>query len=236
MLQLTASKLSDGRLQMWAVAFLKLFSSWQASLPEGAWTPMIPFSPVPGAQVRSVSAGHSPDGRVQVWVGVTDRGFNMVQSTWKLSGSPDSGWFPWQNPFGPELGLGGSTPLVGQLSDGRIQLFANFGGGNNLGLLSKLVTTWKTSADPNAPWTAWQKFSPDPLPSPPPGGELVSPIAAGQLSDGRTQLGIVTGGSNVLATSWKVSADPNAEWSPWETPFDPVLLGEATFSAAAARL
>jgi len=234
MATLAASKLSDGRLQMWAVVSGSLLSSWQTSLG-GGWTPLSPFSPAPGGVVLSVSAGHSPDGRVELWVGVDVSGLNVVKSTWKLSGNPDSDWEPWQNPFSPELGTGGSTPLVGQLADGRMQLFANFGATNNLDLNGSLVTMWKTSTEVNAAWSGWQKFNPDPILSPP-DGQVANPYAAGQLPGGPMQLWILGVNDNVLESSRMNSAALNSGWSPWQKPFNPVLNGQADGNGAAAQL
>jgi hypothetical protein len=203
MVTIAVAKLSDGRLQFWT-GISPFMSAWQTSFePKGAWTPLSPFAP--GAE--SAAAGHSPDGRVQVWVSVSGR----LQSTWKTSCDPDSGWIaPWQAPFEPDPGPINDI-AVGQLSDGRMQAFATSSD-------NRLLTTWKTSCQPNSPWAAWQAFSPDPGPVNGQGGVGGHMLAAEQLPDSRLQLWFVdfTGvsGEGRLKTSWKTSCDPRSPWSP----------------------
>src|SRR5262249_33695181 len=138
-----------------------------------------PFIPDPGPVFYGIAAGHSPDGRMQLWVIGTqpDTGaFSQLASTWTISGEPDSGWFAWQNPFLPNpgpLSLGRDV-AVGQLADGRMQLWVIAGD-------DRLLSSWKASKDPGASWTAWQDpFLPDP--------GRVQGVAVGQLSDGRLKL------------------------------------------------
>jgi hypothetical protein len=70
MTKMAATRLSDGRVQLWVLS-PTLLSSWQTSLnPALPWTPLSAFSPSPppNGQGTSISAGHSPDGRVQLWM------------------------------------------------------------------------------------------------------------------------------------------------------------------------
>ena len=73
--RLAVAPLSDGRLQLWAVGPTThtLFSMWQVSvIPTQPWTPLRLFNPNPSAVpdtsgvIYRITAGHSPDGRVQL--------------------------------------------------------------------------------------------------------------------------------------------------------------------------
>lgn len=217
--QLAVTPLSDGRLQLW-VAPITLLSSWQVSLdPAATWTQLSAFEPSPG-QTLEVSAGHSPDGRAQLWAHGYD---NVTRTTWKATISPDSGWIPWE-PF-----QGNLMPVVGQLPDGRMQLWS-------ADAENDTVTAWKTSTEPNAEWTAWTTFSPTSY-----GGIL----ASGSLSDGLQQLWAkylikdqagVFSTSGVLMSTWQQSNNPTT-WNVWQNPFSPVLTGVAggsTYTGACA--
>jgi hypothetical protein len=88
--------------------------------------------------------------------------------------------------------------VAGDLEDGRIQVFAIQNG--------QIETRWKASTDPNSAWTSWTQFQT------PPGG--VTSITVGYLSDKRMQLFATEPNGNVVSC-WKVSTDPNAQWTPW---------------------
>ena len=96
-------------------------------------------------------AGHSPDGRAQVWVNgtntATDQSF--IRTTWSATEQANSGWLPWSN-F-PNAVKGDADTLyiaaVGQLKDGRMQLFAIGSGVGNLGYL---WTCWKEDVEINS--------------------------------------------------------------------------------------
>jgi hypothetical protein len=87
----------------------------QPSVAVDALSAFAPSPPTNG-QGTSISAGHSPDGRVQLWMYGDD---GTLRTTWKKTGDPNSGWFPWE----PFPAAGNFAPPVGQLKDGRMQLF-----------------------------------------------------------------------------------------------------------------
>ena len=215
--QLAVAPLSDGRLQLW-VAPITLLSTWQVSLdPAAAWAPLSPFEPSPG-NTFTVSAGHSPDGRTQLWAHGYD---NVTRTTWKATTSPNSGWVPWET-FQENL-----MPAVGQLPDGRMQLWSADAENNT-------VNAWKVSTEPNAPWTPWSTFSPTSY-----GGIL----ASGNLSDGRQQLWAgyvikdqpgVFSTSGILMSTWQESDNPTP-WNAWQNPFSPALTGNTEDCAAGQR-
>jgi hypothetical protein len=94
----------------------------------------------------SIVAGKLPDGRIQTFAIQPD---GQIESRWKTSTDPNSGWTEWsQFPTPP----GGATTIsVGYLSDGRMQLFATNPSGGTF-------SCWKSSTDPNAQWTRWSRF------------------------------------------------------------------------------
>ena len=220
--RLTTARLSDGRLQLW-VCYPSLLSTWQVSLdPGAAWTPLSQFDPDPG-RVISLAAGYSPDGRAQIWALGYD---NVLRTTWKITGDPNAGWFPWEAFLDQQHLTGYQAPTVGQLSDGRMQMWvmdADFA----------IWTTWKQSTVPNASWTNWQSFNPAT-----PGMVL----AAGNVSDGALQIwakvytaeseGFSTSGA--LMSAWKVTSDPNSSWTTWQDPFLPELVSGAYKDACGA--
>ena len=106
-----------------------------------------------------------------------------------------------------------SSIMVGQLSDGSLQLFASTGG--------EFYNSWKESVDSSASWTKWSSFDQNDFGGIGQGsaprlltgdaiGELQLFTLAQQLSEVD-----VTGGPDV-GTTWKLSFDPNAGWSDWE--------------------
>jgi hypothetical protein len=215
---MAVTKLSDGRLQVWA-ARRGLFTSWQTSLdPHMPWTPLIPFDPAPPGGAYKVAGGHSPDGRAQLWT-ISVNSYQL-QSTWKTSFDPDSGWTDWQAPFIPDPGPVHDVG-VGQLSDGRMQLWV-------ASKDSRLLSIWKASSNPGAAWTSgpplnlpfWQApFIPDP-------GPVGGGIAAGHSPDGRVQLWVTglqpgTQDLNTLESTWKASGEPDSAWFAWQNPFLP---------------
>jgi hypothetical protein len=95
-----------------------------------------------------------------------------------------------------------SFVVAGAIGDGRIQVFAIQSNG-------EIRSRWKISADPNSGWTEWSSFQS------PVGG--VTSISVGSLSDKRMQLFATQSDGNVI-TCWKISTNPNSQWTPW-TPF-----------------
>jgi hypothetical protein len=142
------------------------------------------------------------DQRLEVWA--TD-GHGGLFTTWKLATDPDANWSGWPD-FLAEVGpiaAGVRDVAVAPLSDGRLELWVGDGDGG-------LWTTWKLTTDPNANWSGWSDFLAE-----------VGPIAAGvrdvavaPLSDGRLELWVGDGDGG-LWTTWKLTTDPNANWSGW---------------------
>jgi hypothetical protein len=119
----------------------------------------------------------------------------QIISRWKETAHPNSGWTGWSNFQTPPGGV--SSICVGYLSDKRMQLFAT-------GAQGGAFSCWKTTTDPNAPWTAWSAFD----------GTGLRFVAAGDLEDGRIQVfGIQTNGQ--IMSRWKETADPNSGWTCW---------------------
>jgi hypothetical protein len=101
---------------------------------------------VPAHSANFISAGDLGDGRIQVFA-IQSNG--QIQSRWKTSTDPNSGWTAWSTFQTPAGGV--TTISVGYLSDKRMQLFATQPNGNT-------VSCWKQSTDPNAGWTPWSPF------------------------------------------------------------------------------
>lgn len=230
MSRMATTYLSDGRVQFWVLSPTLLTSMQTAANPTATWTSLTPFQPaLPGnGQGTSISAANSPDGRVQLWV--TDDEGNLWTTWMKNLHDPNSGFYPWE--MFPSPGLpGGYAPAVGKLMDGRPQLFgvnANY----------SVVTTWKVSTEPNAPWSGWSELNPNPA-SPHVGAahqdDVGFDIAVVSLSNGLLQLFTRPGtrsGAGVTAgqglqTVWQTSSDPTKPWSQWQNPFNPPLVASA---------
>jgi hypothetical protein len=84
------------------------------------------------------------------------------------------------------------------LSDGRLEVW-------EVGQDGTLYTSWQTSTNSNAGWTAWSVFA---TPGP------AASVAVAPLSDGRLQLWEV-GQNGSLYTAWKTTTDSNAPWTGW---------------------
>ena len=95
--------------------------------------------------------------------------------------------------------VGVSMLAAAPLSNGQLQLWA-------VATNNTLLSEWKTTTSPGAPWSGWQAF-------PAPGA--VRQIAAGDLSDGQPQLWAVTT-DNKLFSQWKTTTSPGAPWSGWQ--------------------
>lgn len=95
--------------------------------------------------MSAIAAANLSDGRTQVWLIEADQ----IQSRWKETTDPSSGWTNW-SPFPSP-----ATPAAisaAPLEDGRLQLYLVDGEG-------QAWSAWKTSTDSNAGFTAWSKFS-----------------------------------------------------------------------------
>jgi hypothetical protein len=177
-----------------------------------------------------VVAGHSPDGRVQLFIMGEVAG--LIQTTWQTTGDMNDGWFSWETFPGPP-GLETFPPTailgLGQLADGRMQLWTIDQNG-------VVWTTWKVSREPDAAWTSWTKFNP--------AMQAGGFVAASNLSDGRLEVwscagvGLQGGGyedTSVVMNCKQILAGHSVAWSAWQNPFIPELAGGA-FRFAAGRL
>jgi hypothetical protein len=103
-------------------------------------------------------------------------------------------------------GLPGGVQQVAMapLSDGALEAWVVTADGG-------LFSTWKVSTDPSAEWAAWFDFlAYRNLPT----GVRVQQVAMAPLSNGALEAWAVTSNGGLFAT-WKVSADPSADWAPW---------------------
>ena len=93
-----------------------------------------------------IYAGRLSDGRIQVWATQSN---GQLQSRWKETTNPDSGWTGWSAFQTPE---GGVNAMSGsQLEDGRLQIFATGPSGSRW-------SCWKTNTNPDSAWTKWSAF------------------------------------------------------------------------------
>lgn len=154
-----------------------------------------------------------PNKALQVFV-VSPQG--SLLSAWKKSSEVDAAWTN-LNPFNPDPGRVNNI-AVATLPDGRLTLWA-------IPTAGGLISNCKQTKDTNSPWeVTWTQTD---LPD---FGILQGPdlVAAGPLSNGALQL-FVTGHhapdptEAKLFTRWKLSADPDAQWSEWQ---ELVNLGE----------
>jgi hypothetical protein len=103
--------------------------------------------------------------------------------------------------FEPTNGI--SYLTVAPLSDGRLEFWLSDGA-------SGLLSTWKTTTDPNASWTPWADF----LAEVGPLANGARQLAVAPLPDERLELWVSDGAGGLWST-WKTTTDPNATWSGW---------------------
>jgi hypothetical protein len=199
---LHATKLSNGRLQLWVTT-----PFFQIILPEspGAdWKYVQPFPDV-SSPIKSVAAGHSPDGDVQLWVATSHRVLTIRQT------GANHTWGSWEH-FESAGEIAGIC-AVAQLKDGRMQAFAN----SSFSYPCKISTAWKVSTQPGASWSDWQNIAPPPDSE---GDGFMSVVVVGPLSDGRLQMWAKARknpqSATHLYTSWQTSTDPTVPWTAWQ--------------------
>ncbi|HEY6276855.1 MAG TPA: hypothetical protein VIX86_11045 [Streptosporangiaceae bacterium] len=195
-----AVPLADGKIQLWGLLDdNQLITTWKESPdPDAGWVPpQLQDTPV---GFLFAMAGRSADGKGQIWAFVDDI-IAPLMTTWKASADPNAPWLPWsqmETPFNADidrlLSLG-----AGNLSDGRLQLWASRGDGT-------MISTWKTSTQPNASWSPWSQMEP-------PFVGAVD-ITVGRLPDLRPQLWAI-GRDSSLSTTWKTTTDPSSAWAAW---------------------
>jgi hypothetical protein len=199
--------LSDGRLELWASAGDgRLYTTWKLDGdPNAAWAPWYDFygdvGDLPGG-AGELAVVQLMDRRLILWA---IAGNGVIYASWKTSDDPNAGWSPWSDFYGEVGGLaaGARSLAVAPLTDGRLELWATDGNG-------ALLTTWQAVRDPNSSWVGWNDFGAS-------AGWLAGgarAVAVGPLSDGRLELW-ATDAYGSLLSSWKVTTDPNAGWTPW---------------------
>jgi peptidyl-Lys metalloendopeptidase len=149
--QLVAAPLSDGRLQLWAIAENgSVWSCWKSTTDSSAtWTPWTSFTLPPGVpSVKQLAVAPLSDRRLQLWA-IAENG--SVWSCWKTTTSSGATWTPW-SAFALPPGVTAIKYIMAvPLSDGRLQLF---GIDNN----NVIWSCWKSTTDSSATWTTWTRF------------------------------------------------------------------------------
>jgi hypothetical protein len=116
-----------------------------------------------GAELTSLAAGQLPDGRVQVFASDSN---GFLYSIWQQTGGVwPASWQPFPQPGGNAVQVNNGSSIfwpngsfqnqflvIGNLPDGRLQLFA-------LDASGTAWSTWKETTDPNSPWfLPWSVF------------------------------------------------------------------------------
>src|SRR5262249_32050605 len=94
----------------------------------------------------------------------------------------------------------------------------------------RLFTTWKSTVNPDADWVPWENFLAEvPL------AASVTQVAEAPLPDCRLELWAV-GSAGPLFTTWTTTANPDADWAPWEDFLAEVPLAASVTQVAVAPL
>jgi len=162
-----------------------------------------PFEPGWG---QDLTVGYLPDGRLQIFY----INFDDVYTNWKTTPDPNASWNGWYDLGHRATGLVIGDIELGSLSDGRLQIFLleNLEGGTKW----DIYTAWKTTTDPNAPWTNWTSIG---NPGGIPGTSYPVEIRVASLPDGRLQIFCMMNDSHTVYTKWMTTTDPNAPWTDW---------------------
>jgi hypothetical protein len=204
---LAVAPLGDGRLQFWVSTDQgQLLTTWKTTIdPDAPWVGWSDFltevGPLAGT-VTDIAVAPLSDGRVELWVS-TEQG--QLLTAWKTAVDPDASWSLWSDALaesGPLPGIA-TAVAVAPLSDGRLELWVSTEQG-------QLLTAWKTTVNPDAPWTLWSDALAEsgPLPG------TVTDIGVAPLPDGRLELWVSTN-QGQLSTTWKTAVDPDAAWTSW---------------------
>jgi predicted acylesterase/phospholipase RssA len=226
MTSLAVASLSDRRLQFW-IGTSALGTTEKISLDAASeWSTISDFlaevGPLSGA-VAALAVAPLSNGALQLFASTANGG---LFSTWQTTTDPDSDWTGWED-FTVEVGAlpAAVTALaLAPLSDGRLQLFASTA---NSGLFS----TWKTTPNPDAAWTGWADAFDEvgALPA------AVTALTLAPLSNGALQLWAATA-QNHLMTTWKTTADPDADWTGWSDFLDEVIPAISSWSGSGKAL
>jgi len=221
--QVAAAPLSDNSLQFWAVDTAgRIWSSWQSSpksnAPWTAWTSSWTPSPPPFQAVQ-VAAAPLSDDRLHFWAVDTT---GAIWSCWKSTADSNAPWTAWRSRWTPSPPPFQAVQVAAApLSDGRLQIWA-------VDTTGAIWSCWKSTADSNAPWTAWTSSW---TPSPPPFQAVQ--VAGAPLSDGRLQIWAVDT-TGAIWSCWQSTVDSNAPWTAWTTAWiaDIPAFQTQVFSAA----
>src|SRR5436853_486920 len=170
---LTAAKLSDGRMQLWATdASGRIWSIWQTSYDwiywQSPWTPALPTF-----KSQSLAVAPLSDKRLQFWAVDTA---GKIWSCWKSTTDSNSAWTAWTLQWTAQAPPFTATQVAAApLSDGRLQFWA-------VDTAGKIWSCWKSTTDSNSAWTAWTlQWTAQAPPF------TATQVAAAPLSDGRLQ-------------------------------------------------
>lgn len=153
--QVAVATLPDGRLELWVVDKRGgIRTSWKTTPdPDATWSQWSDFIAEVGAVtggVLQVAVAPLSDGRLQLFAVAGGGG---LVTTWKENVDPNGNWTGWSdvsNETGP-LPAAAVDVAAGVLADGSLQIWASTAQGS-------LRSSWKTSPDPDAAWTAWADF------------------------------------------------------------------------------
>ena len=157
-----------------------------------------PNSPASGLLL----AAPLPDNGIQLWLNGPSPGVPF-QTIWR-NGDANSEWVPWGQFEGVPDTSNAWQLAVGQLPDGRLQLWAFSN------TASTLYSCWKGTTDANSPWTPWLPF----LSTLTPG---VLSLAVAPLSDGGSLQVWARVGDNAIWSTRKLTTEPSANWAPWSS-------------------
>jgi hypothetical protein len=138
------------------------------------------------------------DGRWKLYISLPDDPDSNVLEVVGLSRTADR-----SEPLVLDRGGAVTAAAVAPLRDGRLEVWL-------VTLNGLLFSTWQADGNSRPAWAPWFDFLAyrGGLPAP------VRQVAMANLSNGALESWVVTTGGGLYST-WKVSADPGAEWAPW---------------------
>jgi hypothetical protein len=229
--------LPDGTIQVFYAGNnngIRAATFWQTSATE--WSSPVNLAPseVPNGQFAQVTACSNANGIAQVW-GLyfpTATGLGVIITQYKTLLTSGANWTSWKQLQMPPPPGQSWELCAARSADGRIQLFAPV---FVLGDEMHLFTCWESAPNTQS-YTAWQRFYP-PLPTLY-SQQLVVPITANNMSDGRLQLWVVGDAPapeplepSGLITSYKQTTEHNAPWSAWSDVLGDAASGNSLVSA-----
>jgi hypothetical protein len=164
-LAVSVGYLPDQRMQIFVAGWGgNVYTMWKETTDSSsAWSKWASLGSPGGSfddeTTRSVGIGYLPDGRMQTFI-IDDNG--NVFSRHKETTDPSSAWSSWENLGGPSHsgswgGSYGGSVAVGQLPDGRMQIFTVSYDSESLTEVT-IYTIWKETTDPSSAWSNWTKL------------------------------------------------------------------------------